>query len=101
MIPLIEEEKPFLVAGYSELKKDWVFGFPYFYKVSTGEGTCTFCPCILLPAADDGVSLPDDSEFDFAVKQGEFHPINGKLYPFVREEDDRYVFSCGIDFKIK
>ena len=37
-ITLIEEEKPFLVAGFSEITQDWVFGFPYFHKTKSEDG---------------------------------------------------------------
>ena len=99
-ITLIEEEKPFLVAGFSEITQDWVFGFPYFHKTKTENGKSKVCPCILLPCADDGKGLPNDGEFDFAVKRGEFHPIKGKLLPFDREEDGCYIFKYGIVFPL-
>ena len=94
-LTLIEEEKPFLVAGFSELTKGWVFGFPYYHKTKSKDGISKVCPCILLPCADDGVGLPDESEFDFALRRGEFHPIRGKLYKFIKEEDGVYYFENG------
>ena len=99
-ITLIEEEKPFLVAGFSEITQDFVFGFPYFHKTRSVDGKSKVCPCIILPCADDGVLLPGDSEYDFAVKRGEFHPIRGELLPFDREEKGCYVFKYGIVFPL-
>ena len=99
-ITLIEEEKPFLVSGFSEITQDFVFGFPYFHKTKSVDGKSKVCPCIILPCADDGVSLPDDGEYDFAVRRGEFHPVKGELLPFDREEKGCYVFKYGIVFPL-
>lgn len=99
-ITLVEEEKPFLVAGYSVLAKAMVFGFPYFHKKKVGSDKSEVCPCIILPVADDGKLLPHESEYDFAVKRGEFHPVKGKLHKFVREQDGMYVFEDGVSFLV-
>lgn len=99
-LTLIEEEKPFLVAGFSEVTKGWVFGFPYFHKTKSKDGISKVCPCIILPCADDGVSIPDESEFDFAVKRGEFHPIRGELKKFVGESPGVYHFTDGVCIEI-
>ena len=103
-ITLIEEEKPFLVAGFSEITKGWVFGFPYFHKTKAEDGVSKVCPCIILPCADDGKGLPDNGEFDFAVKRGEFHPVRGELRKFVGESvvgtEMHYHFKGGIAIKI-
>ena len=99
-ITLIEAEKPFLVAGFSEVTKGWVFGFPYFHKFNVEGGMSKVCPCIILPTADDGISLPDDSEFDFAVTRGDFHPIKGELKKFVCESAGTYHFEGGIFFDL-
>lgn len=99
-LSLIEEERPFLVAGLSEVSGDWVFGFPYFHKEETENGMCKYCRCIILPTPDDGIPLPDDGMYDFAVKRGEFHPVKGEFKRFVREENGRYIFEDGITFHI-
>lgn len=99
-LTLIEEERPFLVAGYSILAKGYVFGFPYYYKTKSKGGISSACPCILLPVADDGVTLPNEEEYDFAAKRGEFHPILGKYFRFVRESNNIYYFEDGVSFKV-
>ena len=99
-LTLIEEEKPFLVAGMSELTGGLVFGFPYFHKTQSKDGVSKVCPCIILPCADDGVNLPSEGEYDFAVRRGEFHPIYGNLFKFVGEGDGEYLFENGIHIKV-
>ena len=100
-LTLVKEEQPFLVAGQSSITGDMVFGFPYFLKTVTVDGRSNCLPCILLPVAYDDDVLPDDAEWDFAVRRGEFHPVDGDLHRFLYEDSDgRYHFEGGMTFKV-
>ena len=99
-LTLIKEEQPFLVAGYSTIAKQMVFGFPYFHKENTEPGTSKVCPCIILPVANDGIDLPVDSPYDFACLRGEFHPIERGFHRFLHEDESGiYHFEHGITIK--
>jgi hypothetical protein len=104
---LIEDEKPYLVAGKSTIFDSYVFGFPYFYKKKVeGTNDVGSCPCIFLPTLGEVQELNLDDgngkkeEYDIAFKNGEFHPIKGKLHKFVEEKDGYYIFEDNIRFNI-
>ena len=100
-IALVKEEQPFLVAGKSAITGDMVFGFPYFLKTRTAGGKSSCLPSIILPVAYDDDTLPDDGEWDFAARRGEFHPVEGDLHRFLFEDaDGMYHFEGGITFRV-
>ena len=101
-LALIKEEQQYLVAGVSAMTGKLVFGFPYYHKKNSEDGVTKACPCIILPCADDGkvLSKEEGEKYDFVVLHGEFHPIQGKLYRFLREENDAYYFENDIKFEL-
>lgn len=101
-LTLIEQEREYLVAGVSELTGKMVFGFPYYHKRVLKNGITKASPCIILPCADDGkvLSKEEGEKYDFVCLHGEFHPIQGKLYRFLREENETYYFENNIKFEL-
>lgn len=99
-LELIKEEREFLVAGYSLLVNDWVFGFPYFAKTNKRDGKVDSCPCIILPTLMGENPHLNEGGYDIAFKKMEFHPIKGSLHRFVEARDGIYLFEDNIYFNI-